>query len=222
MFMSSADYRESLRQLNPRVFINGTQIENVADEPLLAPGVNAIGATYDFALDPEKRVLMLPAEEMSGKAVNRLLHINRTPQDLMYKLEAVRLICQEVGCAQRYLTQDALNAIWQMTFAMQAEMGGESHDRFKAYLQDVQDRDLTLGVAMTDGKGDRSLHPPRPTEPRCICTRCRTPCGWNCAPGNQGHRYRRALYARIPGDALPHHAGSRQGLCRLLRCAVGC
>ena len=125
MFMSSADYRESLRQLNPRVFINGTQIENVADEPLLAPGVNAIGATYDFALDPEKRVLMLPTEEMSGKAVNRLLHINRTPQDLMYKLEAVRLICQEVGCAQRYLTQDALNAIWQMTFAMQADIGGE-------------------------------------------------------------------------------------------------
>ncbi len=159
MFMSSDDYRESLRQLNPRVFVNGTRIESVADEPLLAPGVNAIGATYDFALDPEKRVLMLPVEEMSGKAVNRLLHINRTPQDLMYKLEAVRLICQEVGCAQRYLTQDALNAIWQMTFAMQAEMGGESHDRFKAYLQDVQDRDLTLGVAMTDGKGDRSLHP---------------------------------------------------------------
>ena len=159
MFMSSADYRESLRQLNPRVFVNGQRIESVADEPLLAPGVNAIGATYDFALDPEKRVLMLPVEEMSGKAVNRLLHINRTPQDLMYKLEAVRLICQEVGCAQRYLTQDALNAIWQMTFAMQADIGGESHDRFKAYLQDVQDRDLTLGVAMTDGKGDRSLHP---------------------------------------------------------------
>ena len=113
MFMSSADYRESLRALSPRVFVNGRQVESVADDPDLAPGVAAIGVTYDFALDAEKSVLMRPTEEASGKPVNRLLHINRSPQDLMYKLEAVRLLCQEVGCAQRYLTQDALNAIWQ-------------------------------------------------------------------------------------------------------------
>ncbi len=157
--MSSADYRESLRRLKPRVFVNGRRVESVADDPDLAPGVAAIGVTYDFALDADKSVLMLPTEAMTGKQVNRLLHINRGPQDLMYKLEAIRLICQEVGCAQRYLTQDALNAIWQATFAMEAEVGGEAHQRFKAYLADVQARDLTLGVAMTDAKGDRSLHP---------------------------------------------------------------
>jgi 4-hydroxybutyryl-CoA dehydratase/vinylacetyl-CoA-Delta-isomerase len=159
MLMTSGDYRESLRLLNPRVFVNGRRIESVADDPDLAPGVAAIGITYDFAKDPAKSVLMLPTEEMTGETVNRLVHINRTPQDLMYKLEAVRLLCQEVGCAQRYLTQDALNAIWQTTFAMEAESGGEAHQRFKAYLADAQARDLTLGVAMTDGKGDRSLHP---------------------------------------------------------------
>ncbi len=159
MFMSSADYRESLRRLEPRVFVNGRRVSSVADDPDLAPGVAAIGVTYDFALDPAKQVLMQATEAMSGQAVNRLLHINRSPQDLMYKLEAVRLICQEVGCAQRYLTQDALNAIWQATYALEAAEGGEAHQRFKAYLADVQARDLTLGVAMTDGKGDRSLHP---------------------------------------------------------------
>jgi len=159
MLMSSTDYRDSLRQLSPRVFVNGRQVDSVADDPDLAPGVAAIGYTYDAALDTEKSVLMLPTEEMTGLPVNRLLHINRSPQDLMYKLEAIRLICQEVGCAQRYLTQDALNAIWQATYSLQAEAGGEAHDRFKAYLADVQARDLTLGVAMTDGKGDRSLHP---------------------------------------------------------------
>lgn len=170
MLMSAGDYRESLRSLSPRVFVDGRQVESVADDPALAPGVAAVGVTYDFALDAEKSVLMLPTEEMSGKQVNRLLHINRSPQDLMYKLEAVRLICQEVGCAQRYLTQDALNAIWQATFAMAADgpagsPAAESHARFKAYLQDVQDRDLTLGVAMTDGKGDRALHPHAQTNP---------------------------------------------------------
>lgn len=159
MFMSSGDFRESLRKLSPTVYVNGRQVESVADDPDLAPGVAAVGVTYDFARDEEKSVLMRPVEETTGQPVNRLLHINRSPQDLMYKLEAIRLICQEVGCAQRYLTQDALNALWQATFAMQASEGGEAHDRYKAYLEDVQARDLTLGVAMTDGKGDRSLHP---------------------------------------------------------------
>ncbi len=160
MLMTAADYRDSLRSLSPTVYVNGRQVESVADDPELAPGVAAIGVTYDFAHDPAKRLLMLPEEAMTGRAVNRLLHINRSPQDLMYKLEAVRLLCQEVGCAQRYLTQDALNAIWQTTHAMAAaDPASEAHDRFKAYLADVQARDLTLGVAMTDGKGDRALHP---------------------------------------------------------------
>lgn len=35
--------------------------------------------------------------------------------DLRNKLEAVRLVCQETGCAQRYLTQDALNVIGQVS-----------------------------------------------------------------------------------------------------------
>jgi 4-hydroxybutyryl-CoA dehydratase / vinylacetyl-CoA-Delta-isomerase len=55
MFMSSADYRESLRGYSPRVFVNGRQVESVADEPLLAPGIAGVGVTYDFALSPSMR-----------------------------------------------------------------------------------------------------------------------------------------------------------------------
>ena len=39
MLMSAAEYRESLRRLKPRVFVNGERIESVADSPLLAPGI---------------------------------------------------------------------------------------------------------------------------------------------------------------------------------------
>jgi 4-hydroxybutyryl-CoA dehydratase/vinylacetyl-CoA-Delta-isomerase len=49
MLMTASDFRESLRAYKPRVFINGNAVESVADEPLLAPGVNAVGITYDFA-----------------------------------------------------------------------------------------------------------------------------------------------------------------------------
>ncbi|MFX4978909.1 4-hydroxyphenylacetate 3-hydroxylase N-terminal domain-containing protein, partial [Acinetobacter baumannii] len=90
-------YRDSLRAYRPRVFINGSQIDSVADEPLLAPGINAVGVTYDFALKDEHRALMTARQATSGQIVNRMLHINETSTDLLYKLEAVRLLCAESG-----------------------------------------------------------------------------------------------------------------------------
>ena len=50
MLMSSQDYRESLRRSRPRVYVDGHAVESVADEPSLAPGVNALGLSYDYAL----------------------------------------------------------------------------------------------------------------------------------------------------------------------------
>lgn len=159
MMMSAADYCESLRAYSPRVFVNGHAVESVADEPLLAPGIAAVGVTYDFALEERHRPLMTARQGSSGKTVNRMLHINETSQDLLTKLEAVRLVCKASGCAQRYLTHDALNGIFQATARTDASHGTDYGQRFLAYLHDVQDRDLTLGVAMTDAKGDRSKRP---------------------------------------------------------------
>ena len=156
---SAAGFRESLRAYKPRVFVNGQAVESVADAPSLAPGIAAVGVTYDFALRPELRPLMIATEQSTGRAVNRMLHINRNDRDLLSKLEAIRLLCQESGCAQRYLTQDGLNAIHQGTYRTDAMHGTDYHARFQNYLEEVQDGDLTLGVAMTDGKGDRSLKP---------------------------------------------------------------
>jgi len=92
--------------------------------------------------------------------VNRLTHINTSSGDLLNKLEAVRLVCQETGCAQRYLTHDALNAIGQVSARLDDAKGSTEHSaRFVDYLHRVQDQDLTLGIAMTDAKGDRSKRP---------------------------------------------------------------
>lgn len=159
MLMSAADYRESLRAYHPRVFVNGRQVESVADEPLLAPGVNAVGVTYDLALKPEHEALMTAQQSFTGRRVNRMVHVDETSDDLLKKLEAVRLVCRVSGCAQRYLTHDALAGIHQATKRADDAHASDYHQRFRAYLDDVQARDLTLGVAMTDAKGDRSKRP---------------------------------------------------------------
>src|SRR5258708_23893885 len=110
MLMTAADYRESLRRLSPRVFIDGQRVTSVADEPLLAPGIAGVGVTYDFAHHPAHAALMTARRETTGALINRMLHIDETTTDLLRKLEAVRLVCQESGCAQRYLAHAPLNA----------------------------------------------------------------------------------------------------------------
>ncbi len=164
--MTSADYRESLRRYRPTVYVDGALIESVADAPNLRPGVNALGVSYDFALDPAMAPLMTALQTRTGKRVNRMLHIDESAGDLLNKLEAVRLLCQETGCAQRYLAHDALNAIGQVSARIDDARGSTEHRaRFHAYLQQVQDGDLTLGIAMTDAKGDRSKKPHQQANP---------------------------------------------------------
>jgi 4-hydroxybutyryl-CoA dehydratase/vinylacetyl-CoA-Delta-isomerase len=158
--MTGDDFRESLRRYSPRVFVDGRRVESVADEPTLQPGINAIALTYDYALKPEYATLMTAVQHTSGKRVNRLTHIDTSAGDLLNKLEAVRLVCQETGCAQRYLTHDAMNAIGQVTARIDDARGTREHTaKFLEYLHRVQDQDLTLGIAMTDAKGDRSRRP---------------------------------------------------------------
>ena len=96
MFMSSADYRESLRRYKPIVYVDGQLVECVADAPQLAPGVNAIGVSYDHALDPKLAPLMRASQIIRGqpgaRVVNRMIAITESAGDLLNKLEAVRIL----------------------------------------------------------------------------------------------------------------------------------
>ncbi|NUZ06230.1 4-hydroxyphenylacetate 3-hydroxylase family protein [Piscinibacter koreensis] len=159
MLMSSEAYRESLRRYKPRVFVDGERVESVADCAALNPGINALGVTYDFALREELEPLMQAVQATNGQTVNRMLHLDASNADLLNKLEAIRILCQETGCAQRYLAHDAFNALHQATALIDAEEGTRYGERFLAYLHDAQARDLSIGIAMTDAKGDRSRRP---------------------------------------------------------------
>lgn len=160
MLISGDSYRESLRRYKPQVYVDGRKIESVADEPSLAPGINAVALTYDFALREQfKPVMRADVAATGARDVNRMMGIPANSQDLLNKLEAVRLVCQETGCAERYLGGDCLSAIWQSAHRVDAENGSKYVPRVRAYLERVFAEDLTLGVAMTDAKGDRTKRP---------------------------------------------------------------
>lgn len=162
--MSPENYRESLRERHPDVWVRGKRVSSVADEPLLRPGVNAIAYTYELALQDELAPVML-ATLPNGQRVNRLVALDMSTEDLLRKLEMCRLLCKSTGCAQRYLTHDALNALAQSTTHLDADLSTEYHDRFQGYLDWVQQHDLTCAVALTDPKGDRSKRPHQQADP---------------------------------------------------------
>ena len=157
--MTSQDYCESLHEYSPNVYVRGSKVESVVSHPMLAPGVNAIGMTYDFARMQEHKEYALAEQHTSGKTVNRFVHINRNSDDLLSKLEYVRAVCQLTGCAMRYLSMDGLNALFQATYRMDSEYGTEYRSRLIEQMHRIQNEDLTVGIAMTDAKGDRSLRP---------------------------------------------------------------
>ena len=134
MFMASGDDRESLRALTPRVFVDGRAVESVADDARLAPGVAAVGVTYDDALKPGYASVARTVQGTSGKTVSRFLHVNDTTSDLLAKLEYTRAVCQETGCAMRYLVLDGFNALYQATHRVDADAGTDHHRRFVEFM----------------------------------------------------------------------------------------
>ncbi len=160
------EYIESLRKLNLTVYMFGKKVENVVDNPIIRPSMNAVAMTYSMALKPEHEDIMTATSHITGKKINRFTHIHQSVDDLMKKSKMGRLLGSHTGCCfQRCVGMDALSALSIVTYDIDAKYGTEYNKRFMKYLQYVQENDLVCSGAMTDPKGDRSLPPHKQKDP---------------------------------------------------------
>src|SRR3546814_17284991 len=90
--MSGDDYRESLRQYTPKVFVDGREVTSVVDESAFRPGVNALAYTYDYALRPELEPIALATQTSRNRIVSRILPVHESSGDLLTQLETIRLL----------------------------------------------------------------------------------------------------------------------------------
>lgn len=159
-------YIESLRQLHPVVYCNGEKIESVVDHPMTRPHVNSAAMTYELAFDPEYEDLMTTTSHLTGKKINRFTSVHQNTEDLIKKVKMLRMIGQKTGtCFQRCVGFDALNSTFITTHKIDRECGTDYHERFKKYLEFVQENDLMIAGSMTDPKGDRSKKPGQQEDP---------------------------------------------------------
>jgi len=157
-------YIESLRGRGLRVFLLGERVAEPADHPVIRPSINAMAASYDLALaDPG---LATAESSLSGRRVNRFLHITETTHDVVMQNRMQRRLGQLTGtCFQRCVGMDALNSLYSVTFEVDAEHGTLYHERLRRFIRHCQELNLVVGGAMTDPKGDRSKGPVEQADP---------------------------------------------------------
>ena len=159
-------YVESLRALKIRAYIGGERVENVVDDPSIAPHINTVAKTYELAHMPEHEAVMTTVSHLTGERIHRYTHIFHSADDLVKKIQMLRLLGQTTGtCFQRCVGLDALNATYAITYDLDAAAGTDYHQRFRRYLERVQREDLMLAGAMTDPKGHRAQKPSEPADP---------------------------------------------------------
>lgn len=161
---SGVDYIESLRDRNLKVYLFGELVEEPVDHPMIRPSINAVARTYDLA--NENPELASAESSISGHRVNRFLHVTESVDDVVMQNRMQRKLGQLTGtCFQRCVGMDALNSLHSVTFETDEKYGTPYHDRFKAFVKEMQDANLVIGGAMTDVKGDRSKGPAAQEDP---------------------------------------------------------
>lgn len=164
--INGAEYIESLRSLNPKIYYKGKRIDDVTRHPATAPHVRAAAMTYALASNEEYRDLALTTSHLTGRTISRFTHVHQSIEDLIKKIKLLRVLGQKTAtCFQRCVGHDGINATYSVLYEMDEKYGTGYLERFKKWLIRIQDKNLMVVGAMTDPKGDRSRSPADQPDP---------------------------------------------------------
>ena len=164
--INGAEYIESLRNLNPRIYYKGEKIDDVTRHPATAPHVRAAAMTYALASDEEYKDLAVTTSHLTGRTIGRFTHVHQNIEDLIKKIKLLRVLGQKTAtCFQRCVGHDGINATYSVAYEIDEKYGTDYLERFKKWLTYIQDENLMVVGAMTDPKGDRSKGPADQPDP---------------------------------------------------------
>ena len=163
---TSEEYIQSIKDLNLRTNIMGQEVASVPDHPMVRPSISAVAQTYACAQNPEHQELMVVKSSLTGKLINRFTHFHQSPEDLVKKVQMLRMCGNITACCfQRCVGMDAANALYSVTYDCDAVHSTSYHQRFLDFWSQVQNDDLVVDGAMTDPKGDRGKRPKDQPDP---------------------------------------------------------
>jgi len=164
---TSKEYKESLRKMRPNIYKFGELIKDVTTHPATKRTIEGHAQIFDASQQTEYKEILTTKSTLTGKQISRYLSLITSPEDMIANLRMKRLMFNLTGTCTggRCAGFNALNAMWAATYDIDHEFGTQYHSRIKTWLQDAQERDITLSGALTDAKGDRSKTPSQQVDP---------------------------------------------------------
>ena len=153
-------YIESLKD-DRVVWIEGEKVEDVTKHPHLRTCAETCAMDYVLCQDPRYKDLLIERDD-KGEPYHYSFKPTQSSQDILRRRQAIQLgarTCFGFPAGAKFTGIDALHALTSVCRRMDKEIGSSYAPRVEAYRQICKDEDAAIAVAMTDVKGDRSLHP---------------------------------------------------------------
>lgn len=153
-------YLESLKD-DRVVYCLGERVNDVTEHPFIKICANWCASYYVLANDPRYRDLFTAKNE-EGELVSFNFLLIRTRDDLLRRRNTVLTLarmCFGKPSGAQFTGIDGLNAVTVVAKRLDKKYETTYSKNVESYRKYLQKNDLTIALAMTDAKGDRSLRP---------------------------------------------------------------
>ncbi len=164
--MSSEAYKNSLND-GRVVFYRGKKVENVATHPVLQVPVKHASSIYRLQQDNQYESMMCFTDDELGKS-SAFYKIPQNTEDLIARhrliFETTRLGRGQFNIVKA-IGSDSIFALMYVSTRIDSKYKTDYHNRVMAFYKYVVEKDLSLSLAQTDMKGNRSLRPSEQEDP---------------------------------------------------------
>ena len=163
------EYLDSLHD-DRTVYYRGERVDDVTTHPVISKAAKHACVDYEMAEDPETRELaVVEGDELDGnEPYSRYFKIPRSNEDLLKRsslIEASTARGKTLVPLVKEIGTDALFALHRISREVDKQYGTSYRSRVESFYQHCKDNDLTMSVAQTDVKGDRSGGPSNQSHP---------------------------------------------------------
>jgi len=163
------EYLDSLHD-DRTVYYRGERVDDVTTHPVISKAAKHACVDYEMAEDPETRELaVVEGDELDGdEPYSRYFKIPRSNEDLLKRsslIEASTARGKTLVPLVKEIGTDALFALHRISREVDKQYGTSYRSRVESFYQHCKDNDLTMSVAQTDVKGDRSGGPSNQPHP---------------------------------------------------------
>lgn len=164
---TATDYRAGLRD-GRRVWAAGRRIEDVTADPMLRVTVDHSAEVFALAEQPALRPLFVYDDPELGEPASAYFRIPRTAAELRARGDLIEENTRQQRSTfniTKAVGTDVLLGLLVVAGEVDRALGTTYLARVRHYRNGCARRDVTMALAQTDVKGDRSLRPSQQADP---------------------------------------------------------